>query len=138
MICLYGCHCKSYKKCPSTYIYFSQKKNCLEDILFVVYLQLTLKRETNHDDKHKKYLLRLCSTSFHKSNCLCSSQTTVLVQIGFDTRNKSGVIFLWFPSHCSLFLRPLSGSGKVRRENGISALPEIYPGRQPCTERWRI
>jgi hypothetical protein len=129
---------KAINKFPSTYIYFSRKKYCLQDILFVVYLQLALKWETNYDDKHKRYLLHLCSTSFHKTNCLCSSQTTISVQIGFDTRSKTGVIFLWFPSHCSLFLRPLGGTGKVRRENWISAFLEMYPGRQPLTERWRI
>jgi hypothetical protein len=50
---------------------------------------------------HMRYLSRLCSTSFHKSNCLvrtrlCSSQTTISVHIVFDARNKTGVIFYSF------------------------------------------
>jgi len=43
------------KALPHIFI-FREKKCCLQDILFVVYLQLALKDEINHDDKHEIFV----------------------------------------------------------------------------------
>jgi hypothetical protein len=88
---LCGCRCKHYKVYPHTFI-FPDKKMHLQNILFAVYLQLVLEVETNQEGKN--------TVSWQYG----TARPTQLFLSVFDMRSKTGVIFLLFPSHCSLSL----------------------------------